>query len=114
MVTPLRSCVMRTGQRSLTGDSTLLRNLQHHLDAHRRIEAVGQFLPWAAHLPRLEPKVSGSGSQRVPLLTIMNASGGVDAVINGRLDSVWRSRSRKREGWVAWAESLDELSGECA
>jgi hypothetical protein len=26
--------------------------------------------------PDFEPKVSGSGSQRVPLLTIMNANGG--------------------------------------
>ncbi|MGC1924517.1 MAG: hypothetical protein WA706_11950, partial [Pseudolabrys sp.] len=33
--------------------------------------------------PGFEPKVSGSGSQRVPLLTIMNGNGGVDAVING-------------------------------
>jgi hypothetical protein len=33
--------------------------------------------------PDFEPKVSGSGSQRVPLLTIMNVNGGADAVING-------------------------------
>jgi hypothetical protein len=29
------------------------KGLAHHLDADRRIEAVGQFLPWAAHPPRL-------------------------------------------------------------
>ena len=43
---------------------------------------------WAASPPRLEPKVSGSGSQRVPLLAIINANGGADAVINGGLNTV--------------------------
>jgi hypothetical protein len=55
------------------------------LDAHRRIAADGQLRLWAAPRPDLELKVSGSGSQRVPLLTIMNANGGADAVINGGL-----------------------------
>ena len=31
---------------------------------------------WAAPRPDFEPKVSGSGSQRVPLLMIMNVNGG--------------------------------------
>jgi hypothetical protein len=35
-----------------------------------------------------EPKVSESGSQRVPLLTIMIANSGADAVINGGLNTV--------------------------
>ena len=43
---------------------------------------------WQALPPRLEPKVSSSGSQRVSLLTIMNANGGADAVINGGLNTV--------------------------
>jgi hypothetical protein len=38
--------------------------------------------------PAFEPKVSGSGSQRVPLLTIMSANNGADAVINGGLNTV--------------------------
>jgi hypothetical protein len=38
---------------------------------------------WKAPRPDFEPKVSGSGSQRVPLLTIMSGNGGADAVING-------------------------------
>ena len=42
---------------------------------------------WAAHPPHIEPKVSGSGSQRVTLLTIMNGNG-ADAVINGGLNTV--------------------------
>jgi hypothetical protein len=38
--------------------------------------------------PDFEPKVSGLGSQRVPLLTVMNGNGGADAVINGGLNTV--------------------------
>src|SRR5262249_43102007 len=42
------------------------------------------------------PKVSGSGSQRVPLLMIMNANGGADAVINGGLNFVlWCAGARR-------------------
>ena len=45
-------------------------------------------VPRAASRPDFEPKVSGSGSQRVPLLTIMNDNGGADAVINGGENTV--------------------------
>src|SRR5262245_35254611 len=38
---------------------------------------------WQAPPPRLGAEGSGSRSQRGPLLTIMNANGGADAVING-------------------------------
>jgi hypothetical protein len=63
--------------------------MRYHLGAHRRIAADGQSAPFGRHpRPDFEPKVSGSGSQRVPLLTIMNANGGADAVINGGLNTV--------------------------
>src|SRR5262245_42231263 len=52
------------------------KRLAHHLDADRRIEAGGQFLPWAAHPPRLGAEGFSSGSQRVPLLTVMKVDSG--------------------------------------
>src|SRR5262249_18015706 len=45
-------------------------------------------VPGEAPRPDFEPKVSGSGSQRVPLLTIMSDNGGADAVINGGENTV--------------------------
>jgi hypothetical protein len=45
-------------------------------------------VPRAAPRPDFEPKVSGSGSQRVPLLTIMSGNGGADAVMNGGENTV--------------------------
>jgi hypothetical protein len=45
-------------------------------------------VPRVAPRPDFEPKVSGSGSQRVPLLTIMSDNGGADAVINGGENTV--------------------------
>ena len=45
-------------------------------------------VPRAAPRPDFEPKVSGSGSQRVPLLTIMIGNGGADAVMNGGENTV--------------------------
>src|SRR5262249_27694709 len=39
-------------------------------------------VPREAPRPDFEPKVSGSGSQRVPLLTIMSDNGGAHAVLN--------------------------------
>jgi hypothetical protein len=63
--------------------------MRYHLGAHRRVATDGQSAPLGGNpRPGLEPKASGSGSQRVPLLTIMNANGGADAVINGGLNTV--------------------------
>ena len=45
-------------------------------------------VPRVAPRPDFEPKVSGSGSQRVPLLTIMSGNGGADAVMNGGENTV--------------------------
>src|SRR5262249_28622483 len=67
---------------------------------------------WQALPPRLEPKVSSSGSQRVSLLTIMNANGGADAVINGGLNTVWWCADLIREGCAAWPEGSAELSSQ--
>ena len=50
---------------------------------------------WAAPPPRFELKVSGSGSQRVPLSALMNVNGGADAVINGGLE--YRLMVRRRD-----------------
>jgi hypothetical protein len=38
--------------------------------------------------PTLSRRFQSSGSQRVPLLTIMSGNGGADAVINGGLNTV--------------------------
>src|SRR5215831_14718000 len=48
----------------------------HHLDADLRITTDGQPLVPRATRPDFEPKVSGSGSQRVPLLTVMKVDSG--------------------------------------
>ena len=45
-------------------------------------------VPRVAPRPDFEPKVSGSGSQRVPLLTFMSDNGGADAVMNGGENTV--------------------------
>ena len=45
-------------------------------------------VPRVAPRPDFEPKVSGSGSQRVPLLTVMKVDGGADAVMNGGENTV--------------------------
>jgi hypothetical protein len=51
---------------------------------HRRITAVGQLRSPGRHTrPTLSRRFRCSGSQRVPLLTVMNGNGGADAVING-------------------------------
>ena len=58
-------------------------------------------VPRAAHPPRLAPKVQMSGSQRVPLLTGMNANGGADAGHKRRLENrlMVRRRERSRPAW---------------
>ena len=72
-----------------TDDFNSFTGLAHHLDADRRIAADGQLRSIGRHTrPDFEPKVAGSGSQRVPLLTIMSGNGGADAVINGGLNTV--------------------------
>ena len=58
-------------------------------------------VPRAAHPPRLAPKVQMSGSQRVPLLTGMNANGGADAGHKRRLENrlMVRRRERSHPAW---------------
>ena len=49
---------------------------------------ASRWSPGRHPAPTLCRRFQGSGSQRVPLLAIMNANGGVDAVINGGLNTV--------------------------
>src|SRR5262249_56754133 len=61
--------------------------LAHHLDAHRRIAAGGTVVgpEGGTPAPTLSRRFRGSGSQRVPLLTVMNANGGAAPCPNPRL-----------------------------
>ena len=52
------------------------------MDAHRRVAADGQLCLGGTPAPTLSRRFK-PGSQRVPLLMIMNVNGGADAVING-------------------------------
>ena len=58
-------------------------------------------VPRAAHPPRLCAEGSDAGSQRVPLLTGMNANGGADAGHKRRLENrlMVRRRERSRPAW---------------
>ena len=69
-------------------DSTLLKGSRTISMPTGGLRLMASLHLCAAPPPRLEPKVSGSGSQRGPLLTIMNANGGADAVINGGFNTV--------------------------
>ena len=69
---------------------------------HRRNAAVGQSRSLGRHTrPDFAPKVQMSGSQRVPLLTGMNANGGADAGHKRRLENrlMVRRRERSRQAW---------------
>ena len=64
---------------------------------HRRNAAVGQSRSLGRHTrPDFAPKVQMSGSQRVPLLTGMNANGGADAGHKRRLENRLMVRRRER------------------
>ena len=72
-----------------TDDSTLLQGSPTIWMLTRGLRLMASCGPIGRHTrPDFEPKVSGSGSQRVPLLTIMSGNGGADAVINGGLNTV--------------------------
>ena len=69
---------------------------------HRRNAAVGQSRSLGRHTrPDFAPKVQMSGSQRVPLLTGMNANGGADAGHKRRLENrlMVRRHERSRQAW---------------
>src|SRR5262249_32283137 len=70
-------------------------------------------VPREAPRPDFEPKVSGSGSQRVPLLTIMSDNGGGRGVIKGRgKNSLWWGEAM-REACVGVDREFEELSSQC-
>src|SRR5262249_45520558 len=70
-------------------------------------------VPRAASRPDFEPKVSGSGSQRVPLLTIMSDNGGGRAVLKGGENTGLLCADVIRKACVGVAREFEELSSQC-
>ena len=62
--------------------------------------------------PDFEPKVSGLGSQRVPLLMVMNASSGTDASHKRRLEYRLMVRRRDPQGLRQRGREFEELSSQ--
>src|SRR5262249_1759874 len=74
--------------------------LAHHLDAHRRVGAGGKVVgpEGGTPAPTLSRRFRGSGSQRVPLSTVMNANGEADAGHKRRLENRLMVRRRDPYG----------------
>ena len=82
-------------------DSTLLQGPHTIWTPPKECGCWPVAVPRAHTRPDFAPKVQMSGSQRVPLLTGMNANGGADAGHKRRLENrlMVRRRERSRQAW---------------